>query len=179
MRSATEQRPRKAFYQGDPFAGPPPPELEAILDRFRGRADSVIAVLQAIQETYGYLPRRPLGFAARELGVPLARLYGVATFYNQFHFSPPGKYVIQVCRGTACHVAASSELLAAISASLGIGEDESTEDGIFSLQTVACLGCCSLAPVMVVGGDVHGKMAPERLGELLERYRAAAREEGA
>jgi NADH:ubiquinone oxidoreductase subunit E len=162
---------RKMVYQSDPLAEPPAADLQEILDAFHGRRDAVVALLQEIQGRYGYLPLRALQYAARDLAIPLSRIYGVATFYNQFQFSPPGRYVIQVCRGTACHVAGSAKLLASIEASLGIKQDESTPDRVFSLRTVACLGCCSLAPVIVVGQDVHGTIDLESIGGILERYR--------
>ncbi len=170
---ATRAAPRlpKTVYQSDPLAESPASDLQAILDAFRGRHDAVVALLQEIQGRYGYLPLRALQYAARELAIPLSRIYGVATFYNQFQFSPPGRYVIQICRGTACHVAGSSKLLTSTEAALGIRQDESTPDRLFSLRTVACLGCCSLAPVIVVGRDVHGMLSPERIGHILEEYR--------
>jgi NADH-quinone oxidoreductase subunit E len=169
----TRQTPklRKTVYQGDPLIEPPAPDLEEILATFRGRRDAVVALLQEIQGRYGYLPQRTLQYAARDLAIPLSQIYGVATFYNQFQFAPPGRYVIQVCRGTACHVAGSAKLLASLESSLGIKQDQSTPDRLFSLRTVACLGCCSLAPVIVIGEDVHGTVDPDSIGVLLDRYR--------
>lgn len=169
---ATRQAPklRKTVYQGDPLAEPPP-DLREILHAFHGRRDAVVALLQEIQARYGYLPLRALQHAARDLAIPLSRIYGVATFYNQFQFSPPGRYVIQICRGTACHVAGSAKLIASVEASLGIKQDESTPDRMFSLRTVACLGCCSLAPVIVIGQDVHGAVDLDGLEGVLQRYR--------
>src|SRR3990172_3159673 len=102
--TAQQTRPPKTMYLGDPLAEPPPPELLAVLDPLRGRDDALVTVLQRIQGLYGYLPARSVRYAARELGVPLARMFGVATFYNQFRFTPPGRVRLQVCCGTACHV---------------------------------------------------------------------------
>lgn len=170
--SGTSARPRKAVYPGNPLAEPPAPDLLSLLEPYQGQGDAVVSVLQALQERYGYLPERAVMYAAHELGVPLARIYGVATFYNQFRFTPPARYAIHVCRGTACHVANSGAVLAAIKKDLSISEDESTPDGVFSLQTVACIGCCSLAPAIVVNHDVHGMVNPERINVVLERYRA-------
>lgn len=170
--SGATGRPRKAVYLGDPLAEPPAPDLLSLLGPHQGRSDAVVSVLQALQERYGYLPERAVRYAARELGVPLARIYGVATFYNQFRFTPPARYAIHVCRGTACHVANSGAVLTAIKKDLNISEDESTPDGMFSLQTVACIGCCSLAPAIVVNHDVHGMVSPERINAILDRYRA-------
>ncbi len=170
--SGTTARPRKTVYLGDPLAEPPAPDLLSLLEPYQGRRDTVVSVLQALQERYGYLPERAMRYAARELGVPLARIYGVATFYNQFRFTPPARYSVHVCRGTACHVAGSGAVLTAIKKDLSISEDESTPDGMFSLQTVACIGCCSLAPAIVVNQDVHGTISPERTRGVLDRYRA-------
>ena len=159
--ATAERRPRKHVYQGDPLAEPPPPQVAEIIQRYQGKRDSLITVLQEVQGAFGYLPERPLRYLARGLGIPLSRVYGVATFYNQFRFSPPGKYVIRVCRGTACHVSQSPAILAAMSEHLGIGEDQTTPDGLFTLQTVACMGCCSLAPVITVNDATFGRMTPE------------------
>lgn len=153
---------RQYLYQGDPLAAPVPPETMTILDKHRGQPDALITVLEEIQNHYGYLPQRQLQYAARELGFPLSRVYGVATFYNLFHFSAPGRYMVRVCRGTACHVNGSQTLINHIKAKLGINEDETTPDGLFSLQTVACMGCCSLAPVLVVNERTFGRMTPEK-----------------
>ncbi len=169
--STTAGRPRKTVYLGDPLSEPPAPDLLSLLDPYRGRSDSVVSVLQALQERYGFLPERAVRYAARELGVPLARMYGVATFYNQFRFTAPARYAIHVCRGTACHVAGSAAILSAMRKELNISEDESTPDGMFSLQTVACIGCCSLAPAIVVNQNVHGTVGLNRAGEILDMYR--------
>ena len=158
---------RKHVYQGDPLVDPPPAELAEILERHRGKADALITVLEEIQEHYGFLGRRQLQYIARELSFPLARIYGVATFYNLFVFSPPGKHKVRVCRGTACHVNRSAAILSHLSKYLGVEEDQTTTDGAFTLQTVACVGACSLAPVVVVDDDTHGRMSPEEAANLL------------
>lgn len=159
---------RQYLYQGDPLSAPPPPELQTILDRHRGHPDALMTVLEEIQNHYGYLPRRQLQYAARELGFPLSRVYGVATFYNLFHFTAPGRYMVRVCRGTACHVNGSQQIINALKTNLGINEDESTADGLFSLQTVACMGACSLAPVLVVNDNTYGRMSPEHAVDEME-----------
>ena len=162
-----KKKHRQYLYQGDALAAPPPPELTAILDRHRQQPDALITVLEEIQEHYGYLPQRQLQYTARELGFPLARVYGVATFYNLFHFTAPGRYMVRVCRGTACHVNGSQTIINALKKNLGINEDESTPDGLFSLQTVACMGACSLAPVLVVNDHTYGRMSPDNaVGEM-------------
>lgn len=157
-----KKKHRQYLYQGDPLAAPPPPELSAILDQHRGQPDALITVLEEIQNHYGYLPQRQLQYAARELGFPLSRVYGVATFYNLFQFTAPGRYMVRVCRGTACHVNGSHNIINALKKELRINEDESTPDGLFSLQTVACVGACSLAPVLVVNDNTYGRMTPEK-----------------
>jgi NADH-quinone oxidoreductase subunit E len=162
---------RKYAYRGDPLAAPPLADLAAILDRHRGQGDALITVLSEIQDHYGHLPRRQLQYVARELGFPLSRVYGVATFYNLFRLEAPGRYAVRVCRGTACHVNRSAEILAALKERLGVGEDETTPDGLFTLETVACTGACSLAPVLVVGEQTYGRMTPAKAWELLEHLR--------
>ena len=161
MTSATKNPLRKNAYRGDPLAEPPPPELAAILDHHRGQPDALITALEEIQRHYGYLGKLQLQYVARELAFPLARVYGVATFYNLFRFDPPGKHQVRVCRGTACHVNQADAILQHLCDKLEIGVDETTPDGRFTLQTVACMGACSLAPVVVVGDETHGRMTPD------------------
>ena len=158
----------KHVYRGDPLAEPPPPELAAILAPHRGEPDALITVLEEIQRHYGYLGQNHLQYVARELGFPLARVFGVATFYNLFRFKPPGHYQVRVCRGTACHVNRSDEILHSLSTRLGIGVDETTADNRFTLQTVACMGACSLAPVVVVDEETHGRMTAEAAWDVID-----------
>jgi NADH:ubiquinone oxidoreductase subunit E len=159
---------RKFAYRGDPLAGPPPEELAEIIDRYRGQPDALITVLEEIQRRFGYLGERQLQYLARDLGFPLARIYGVVTFYNWFLLDPPGKYQVKVCRGTACHVNGSALILEHLKDELEIAVDETTPDGRFTLQTVACVGACSLAAVVVVGDDTHGRLRPEEALDILE-----------
>lgn len=165
---------KRYVYQGDPLIGPPPDDLMAILDRHRDQPDALITVLEELQDHYGYLPEQGLRYVARELGFPLSRVYGVATFYNLFQLSPPGRFVVRVCKGTACHVSRSNEILAQIRADLGIGEDETTPDGLFTLQTVACMGACSLAPVLVINDRTYGRMTPEKAAAATTELRREA-----
>ena len=158
----------KHVYRGDPLAEPPPAELAAILAPHRGEPDALITALEEVQRHYGYLGRNHLHYVARELGFPLARVFGVATFYNLFRFEPPGQYQVRVCRGTACHVNRSDEILAALSTHLGVSIDQTTADGRFTLQTVACMGACSLAPVVVVNDVTYGRMTSEKARTALE-----------
>ncbi len=158
---------RKFVYRGDPLVEPPPPELASIFTSHQGEPDALITVLEEIQRQYGYLGQNHLQYLSRELGFPLARIYGVVTFYNLFRLNPPGKHQIRVCRGTACHVNHSAAILSRLEKALGIGVDETTPDGDFTLQTVACVGACSLAPVLVVDDDTYGRMTPDEAWQSL------------
>jgi NADH-quinone oxidoreductase subunit E len=171
MKLRTTQPLKKQVYRGDALVDPPPPELAAILDRYRGQPDALITVMEEIQRHYSYLPRQQLEYTARELGFPLSRVYGVATFYNLFQFTPPGRYQVRVCKGTACHVSHSDKLLEHLKEHLGIDEDETTADNLFTLQTVACVGACSLAPVMVVNERTYARMTPEKAWDALRFLR--------
>lgn len=124
---------------------------------------NLIPVLQAIQEEMGYLPAEAVDLVAEFFDVSLAEIYGVASFYNQFRFNPPGKHPIKVCMGTACHVRGGDIILENFERKLDIKEGETTEDREFSLERVACVGCCALAPVALVGEDVHSYMSPSKV----------------
>jgi NADH-quinone oxidoreductase subunit E len=167
-----QPRARKAMYLGDTLAEPPPPDLLEVLGLFHGRDDALVAVLQRIQGLYGYLPERSVRYAARELGIPLARIFGVATFYNQFRFTPPGKIRLQVCCGTACHVRGAPDILQRLKETLGVAADQTTLDNMFTLQTVFCVGGCSLAPVVLANGEAHGRMTPVGAEWLVRDLRA-------
>lgn len=175
--AAALSRPRKAMYQGEPLADPAPPELAEVLFAYRGREDALVTVLQRIQDLYGYLPERSLRYITRDLGFPFARIYGVATFYNQFRFAPPGKIRLQVCCGTACHVRGAPGILQRLTTALGVAEDQTTPDGMFTLQTVFCVGGCSLAPVVLANGQAHGRMTPVGAEWLVRDLRAAEEEQ--
>jgi NADH-quinone oxidoreductase subunit E len=147
-----------------------------VVEKYRGKKGATIPLLAEIQKSFGYLPEDALHFVAKALDMPAAELFGVATFYSMFRLEPEGKYVVRLCRGTACHVQGSALVGAQLQRYLGIPEGKTTEDGMFTLQYVACLGCCSLAPVMMVGDEVHGKLTPESAVSILETYRK--KEEG-
>ena len=136
--------------------------------RDRGK---LIPLLQAVQMICSYLPERAMMLLARHLGINPCEVYGVASFYNQFRFSPPGRHPVKVCMGTACHVSGGGIILENFSRKLGITERETTEDLEFSLERVACVGCCALAPVAVIGDTVHGKMAPSKVEGLILGFR--------
>ncbi len=140
-----------------------------ILESYHHEASNLIAILQKVQEEYRYLPEEVLLYIAEMLGIPPARIYGVATFYSHFTLQPKGKYLIRLCDGTACHVKRSTGILEKLREKLGLSEVKiTTDDMLFTVETVSCLGACGLAPVLVVNGDIYGQMTPEKSVELLE-----------
>lgn len=142
----------------------------AILEKYHHEPTKLIAILQAVQEEYRYLPEEVMTFVATALEIPPARVYGVATFYSHFALEPKGKYVIRVCDGTACHVKGSMDLVDTIAQKIKLPKGKkTTEDLLFTLETVSCLGACGLAPAVVINEDVHGQMTPESTGALLDR----------
>ena len=149
--------------------------IRDIVESFKGKRGITIQLLSKIQDTFGYLPQEVVSKVAKELDIPEATLYGVATFYAAFRFKPLGKYTIKLCRGTACHVQGSLLIAQEVMRYLGVSEGETTDDGLFTLELVACLGCCSLAPVMMVGYDVYGGLTPDKDVKVLESYRKAER----
>lgn len=144
-------------------------DIDVRLKAFGKEKGSLIPILQMIQETHGYLPPEAITMVARHLQISASEVYGVATFYNQFRFHPPGKYPIKVCLGTACHVRAGDIILENFERKLEISEGETTPDREFSIEKVACVGCCALAPVAVIGETVHGHMAPSKVEGLILR----------
>ncbi len=144
--------------------------IEPILQRFGREKGALIPVLQEIQAIYGYLPEEALVRVSEAMKIPLSRIYGVVTFYSQFYLTPRGRHTIRVCRGTACHVRGGRSVLNIVKDTLGIEDGETTEDLQFSLETVACLGTCFLAPVMMVDRSYYGKLAPERVPSIIEKF---------
>ena len=142
--------------------------------QFFGQEGRLIPLLQQAQQTDGYLTRERLLAIHRETGVPLASIYGVATFYAQFRLTPVGKNLIRVCHGTACHVAGANDISEAIEKHLEIKNGETTPDRMFTLETVSCLGCCSLAPVVMVNNDTHANLTEKQVPKMLKKYQAAA-----
>jgi NADH-quinone oxidoreductase subunit E len=143
--------------------------------RYHGEPGELIPLLQSAQDHFGYIPRLAIKHIASATSVPESTIYGVITFYAQFRLQPIGKYLIRICDGTACHVSQSQMLIDTIEDELGIEVDGTTEDGLFTMLTVACLGCCSLAPVIMINEDTHGNLSPAMVRKLLRRVR---REEG-
>ncbi len=133
--------------------------------------DSLIPILQEAQEINGYLSNEVVVEIGRHLNLPASKIYGVATFYNQFRFSPVGKYHVMVCRGTACHVKGSAAVLSAIEQELKIKAGNTSRDGIFSIEVVACIGACGLAPVISINGEFHANVDSKKINEILDIYR--------
>ena len=142
-------------------------ELDKALDEYGGTEGSLITILQKAQEIYGYLPREAIEHIAGALKIKTAKVFGVATFYTQFRFEPIGKYLIMLCKGTACHVNGAKIIEDAVSDVLGISNGETTPDGLFTLSNVACLGCCSLSPVMMINGETYGTLTQDKVKEVL------------
>ncbi len=152
--------------------------VDVILDNYPKNESSTIAILQDIQEHYHYLPREVFPRVAKAIGIGEARLYGVATFYENFSLEPKGKYVIRCCDGTACHVRGSIPILERLRADLGLNEGKTTTDDLnFTVETVSCLGACGLAPVITVNGVVYPAMTPDKATELLKELRAQLEKE--
>ena len=135
------------------------------------KRDALIPILQDVQEKQGYLSREAVEAVGKALGVPVSKIYGVATFYNQFRFTPLGKYHIQVCRGTACHVKGSLAILDSLKRELKVEAGETTRDGLFSLEVVACIGACGLAPVINIDGNFHANLTTQMIPGVLNQYK--------
>ena len=148
--------------------------LCGILDEYAAVKGSLITILQHTQDIYGYLPKEAIELISQRTGIATSEIMGVGTFYTQFRFEPVGKYLIMLCQGTACHVNGSELILQTIKDELGIDDGQTTEDGLFSLKCVACLGCCSLSPVMMVNEDTYGSLTPDKAKKILKELREAA-----
>lgn len=144
--------------------------ISEIIQQHGTEESALIPILQDLQKQVGYLKREDLETVAQLSQIKLARLFGVVTFYSQFRLKPIGKHLIKVCEGTACHVKGSQRLIAHLSEKLQIISGETTEDGLFTLEGVACLGCCSLAPAMVIDQEVFGQLTPQKIDKLLDQY---------
>lgn len=144
--------------------------LYAAIQDFKAQPGPLIPVLQRAQEIFGYLPVEVMERISRELGIPPVRVYGVATFYAQFSFKPRGKHTILSCQGTACHVRGGARILEEMKRELKVEEGDTTEDGRFTLEKVYCIGCCSLAPAIIIDDTAYGKLTPEKVKEILRGY---------
>ena len=145
-------------------------DLREVVKTYKGKDGAIIPVLQKAQDIFGYIPPLAVDYISQELAVPSSALYGVITFYAQFHTEPRGKYVVRACRGTACHVKGGKAVIKTIQDKLGISDGETTSDLKFTLETVACLGACALAPVVVINNSYHGSMNPQKMLRILEQY---------
>ena len=150
-------------------------QIDEILERHDNDRAKIIAIMQDVQEVYRYLPQEALEYIAKKLDMSESKLYGVATFYGNFSLNAKGKYVMKVCRGTACHVRKSSSVLQALYDATGTSEvDPNSDDGLFTLEIVSCLGACGLSPVVMVNETVHAAMTPEKARALVEQLREEA-----
>lgn len=147
-----------------------------ILKRYESDPTALIQILNEIQKVEGYLPHASLELLAAELDIPLSKIYGVLSFYEHFKLIKPGRNIITLCMGTACFVKGASALSTTIKNTLGIDSGETTSDQLFSFERVACLGCCALAPVVQINGEVHGQMTPNKLQRLLTKIRKEEQE---
>jgi len=143
--------------------------FQALLEEWRDVKGNVIPLLQKTQDIYGYLPEHAMREIARTTGKSPSEIYGVATFYAQFRFTPMGRHVMKVCHGTACHVQGADSLDTVIESKLGVAPGNNTADGEFTIERVACLGCCSLAPVVMIDGEVYGRLSGDKLGKIVAR----------
>ena len=148
--------------------------LEPTLQSYAAVPGSLITILQKTQELYGYIPTDAVYHIAERTGETPAKIMGVATFYSQFRFRPVGKYLIMLCKGTACYVNGANAIAEAVSDELGIHDNETSEDGLFSLSLVSCLGCCSLAPVMMINDKTYGSLTPDKVKTILRELRKEA-----
>jgi len=147
------------------------PQLKAFIEEWKDKPGNLIMVLHQVQQTYGYIPRNIAIEISELLSVPLAKIYGVVTFYNFFKLQKAGKYIAQVCLGTACYLRGGDDLIKEFEKQLGVGVNATTPDGLFSVEAVRCLGCCGLAPVVVVNGEVYGKLTKGDVAGIIEKYR--------
>ncbi len=149
-------------------------KMEVLKAEFLSKTDTkgqLIPLLQASQAIYGYIPEIAMNYLSKSLKISLAEIYGVVTFYSQFRLEPMGEYVIRICEGTACHVNGAKTILSSIKNELGISVNQTSADGKFTLLSVACIGCCSLAPVIMVNNETHGSLTPGKIEKILKKYK--------
>jgi len=144
-------------------------KLDAIIEKWKSKKGSLIMLLHEVQNVYGYVSRESAFEIARKLEIPLARIYEVLTFYHFFKLNPPAKFNISVCKGTACYLKGAEVLISEIENTLGIKEGETTKDGLFHLEGVRCLGCCGLAPVIMINGKIYGKVKKDDIVDIISR----------
>ena len=149
--------------------------LDPLIHKYKDKKGNLIPLLQGTQAIYGYLPNEAFLKLSRETGIPLNEMYGVATFYTQFRLNPVGKHIIKVCHGTACHVQDAETITDALQDALKVEDGETTEDGLFTLESVACLGCCSLAPVMMIDDNTYGKLTGKKAVKIVKDVKISER----
>lgn len=147
------------------------PDVVQCIDEWKNKKGNLIMILHSVQDHYGYVPKDVCFELSRELKIPLARIYEVLTFYNYFSLGTPGKYKVSICLGTACYLKGAPKIIEAIKNELKIEEGQTTEDGLFRLELVRCLGCCGLAPVMTINDKVYGKLKPDEVVSIINKYR--------
>lgn len=147
--------------------------------KYEGQKGALIPLLQSAQDTYGYVSEKVIDYISHVTGIPAADIYGVVTFYAQFLTKPLGKYVVKVCNGTACHVNGARSIGDTVVDELGVDYDETSDDGNFSMLSVACIGCCSLAPVILINDETYGRLTPAKLRKIIRRYKRRAKKEAA
>ena len=152
--------------------------VKTIVEKYHGEKDALISILQDVQKEYAFLPKDALNLLSQEMEIPLSKVYEVSTFYNSFSLVPRGKHVIEVCAGTACHVKGGPKLRSRLEEELNIECGETTEDRMFTLEEVRCLGCCSLAPVVKVDSDIYAYLEEDKIPGILKTYREERRQSG-
>ena len=149
--------------------------IDRLLKKHHREQSAIIAILQDLQGEENYLPEEDLGYISEKLSIPLPKIYRIATFYNAFSLKPRGKHLINVCMGTACHVRGGEKVLDRLKMELGIEVGEMTKDGLFTLETVNCLGACALGPVVMIGEDYHGQMTSAKVRATIRKYKKVAK----
>jgi len=144
--------------------------LDEIINKHKNENGPLIPILQGAQEVYGYLPAHVIKHISKSTRIPVARIYGVVTFYAQFRLTPVGRNLINICLGTACHVRGGAKIVETIEKELKIKDGATTEDGRFTLEVIACIGACGLAPVISINNEVHGRLSPDKIAEILAKY---------
>lgn len=147
--------------------------LDPLIAKYKGKKGNLIPLLQGAQDIFGYIPAEVFVKLSADTGIPLSDLYGVATFYAQFRLNPVGKHIIKVCHGTACHVQNATEITESLEEALKVKDGQTTADRLFTLESVACLGCCSLAPVMMIGDQTYGKLTGNEAVKIIKNIRLA------
>ena len=146
-------------------------ELMTFIDEWKNKKGNLVMVLHKVQEEFGYIPRKAAIEVSHLLDTPLAKIYGVMTFYNFFKLEKPGKYNIQICTGTACYLKGGIDLIEELEILLGISVNNVSDDGLFSIESVRCIGCCGLAPVLLIDGEVYGKLDKDQLPEIIAKFK--------